>query len=137
MKRSNRVLEFAVLALIAIGTCGSTPGYIGGCNTRPGSVDPVAYCRQRETYICARTRVVEMATGVAEYEANHTGCVGRIERQCAGANFAVGCAPSEQSTNACLAALIDPGRIFMPVASLEECSAICAGSGGGTGPEGI
>lgn len=137
MKRSNRVLQLVLLVLLGLSTCASTPGYVGGCNTASNVVDPGAYCSEREATICARTQVVEMATGNPDAATNYAACAGRVAGFCAGANWPVGCAPSPQTTNACLAALVDGERIFLPVSDLGECSAVCSGAGGGVDPDGI
>lgn len=109
-----------------------TPGYVSGCSSGGGDVDPQEYCRGYEERVCARDRVAMRID-----EAGYQGCIGQIDAICSGSNFPVGCSPSQATAQACLDALVDPMRVGTDERDLPECQAICGGSGGGVDPEGI
>lgn len=131
VRASNAILTSLVAMMLGLGTCAATPGHIGGCNSQAGVADPVEFCRQKETRICARTNALNPDPAM------YSTCISQIDTTCAGRNWPVGCAPSEQTTNACLDALVEPGRISIPASMIPECNALCGGSGGGIDPEGI
>lgn len=129
--RSHRLFQAAIALFLGLTTCASTPGHISGCSTTASGTDPVAFCRAKEARVCARINAVEHDE--PEYQA----CVSRIDANCGAANWSSGCQPTQPALDACLAALVDAGRITVPPDELPECVNLCGGAGGGIDPEGI
>ena len=128
---SHRLFQAAIALFLGLTTCASTPGHISGCSSTASGTDPVEFCREKSTYICARIDAVD------PNEAEYVACVSRIPAMCEAANWNSGCQPTQPALDACLAALIDIPRITVPPEELPECANLCGGAGGGIDPEGI
>lgn len=128
--RPNLLLRAVVLLVMALAIGAPSPGYVGGCQTSSGGVEPSEFCRQFQSRVCARDR----AAGRID-EAGYSSCVAQIDPTCSGFNFAAGCNPTQSTAEACYSALVDPTRVGIPATlgmrGLDECIALCSGSGGG------
>jgi hypothetical protein len=113
-----------VVLLLALG--GPTPGYVGNCSGggTPAGVDPVAFCTNKRTYICARDNY---AGRIDMNQYNQ--CRAMIDSVCAGFSFG-SCAPTQSQAQACIDALADPMRVGTPDSMIPECSstALCGGT---------
>lgn len=111
-------LFIASIAILALG--GPSPGHVGSCDGSAERTPYIEFCVQRSTANCERdlaaTRIDAEQYGV---------CSTNVMPGCEGGNYApcngVETAPSTTQTDACVAALRDPGRFGLLESELAEC----------------
>lgn len=121
-RASNLYLRAGVVLVMALFIGAPTPGYVSGCSTATGSVNPQEYCRGYNERVCARDK----AAGRLD-DSGYAGCIGNIELMCSGVSFPIGCSPSVSAVQACFDALTDPTRVGTDELMLPECG-LCGGS---------
>ncbi|MBW2461531.1 MAG: hypothetical protein JRH11_07780 [Deltaproteobacteria bacterium] len=144
---NRRPLWLAVVGVVLfLFLGGPTPGSVGDCAAGESFADPVEHCQNKLAWTCAR----RSARGDIS-PAENMACLSRVPIECAPANWPPGCTPSQQESDACIAALMNPdtlgtpGQCFPDGASCGsppmlgpgceacdqpvECSSICAASG--------
>ena len=143
--RASSIAPRAVLAVaLFLVLAGPSAGAVGDCSSSSAVANAAQFCTERETWICARALAnncfyspdppeppamfCEDGTVTME-EASQ--CVTDAEVGCMGANWAVGCAPSQAAADACIAALMDAGNLSMPDPPMgfPQCD-LCPGASG-------
>ncbi len=115
----RRIMYLVLAAGLFLLLGGPSPGAVGGCSEEDDSADAAEFCVERKAWECARAR----ARGEIDAAGEQT-CRGRINMQCAGAQWACEVPPSTRQTDACINALSDPSRLNESSASIREC-ALC------------
>ncbi len=101
---NRRVFESAMVGtLLFLFLGGPTPGSVGSCTEGTSIADPVQHCQDKEAWTCARRR----ARGDLASDAEEMACISRITATCSGASWPVGCEPTQQQSDACIAAMSD------------------------------
>lgn len=101
---------------------GPAPGATGACGEELEAPDFLTYCYARKGYECDRAR----ARGELD-EPQWRTCRGAVPSMCDAGSWPGDCFPTSASTNACLNALTDIGRLTTPTNLLPECTtdAVC------------
>lgn len=119
----GRVLLGIVLVLL-LG--GPTPGAVGDCSDDEGAFVPASdWCFEKEAWLCERRRAQGTYT-----DAERDNCLELLNTSCPGRTWPDGCTPpTEQTTRACIAALMSVDRLGEAEADIVECKSeiICGG----------
>ncbi len=106
MKR--RVFKLSMVGLfLFLFLGGPTPGSVGDCTKGESFADPVQHCQNKEAWTCARRR----ARGDLASNAEEMACMSRITATCSGATWPIGCQPTQQQSDACIAAMRDSSTL--------------------------
>lgn len=107
---NRRPLWLAVVGvLLFLFLGGPTPGSIGDCGAGESFAKPVEHCQKKKAWTCAR----RSARGDIS-PAENTACLSNVSIVCAPANWPVGCLPSQQQSDACIAALMNADTLGTP-----------------------
>jgi hypothetical protein len=124
MSRRNAKSTLIALGLFVLLT-GPTPGSIGDCSAESSTMDPVAHCRLKESWVCARRGARQgwndspgpdgmLGTNDDVQHPMLAACLARVVPMCAGARWPDSCAPTQQQSAACIEAMMDGSNLGTP-----------------------
>lgn len=119
MNRQRLILALAC-ALLALLLSAPAPGSVSGCSVESVPADPVEFCEEKGRAECRRMHQREELD-----DAGLAACVAGVPVSCAGANWELGCAPTNMETGACISALLNLRNINTPFASIPQCRDLC------------